>query len=57
MKVVELLEQKGEMRYGQLIWNALCKAGWIKAPEGNCLFYIEDAELAVILEQFLEGTK
>ncbi len=57
MKVLELLAQKGEMRYGQLIWNALCKAGWIEAPEGNGLFYIEDSKLAEILERFLEGMK
>ncbi len=57
MEVLELLAQKGELRYGQLIWNALCKAGWIEAPDGNCLFYIEDSKLAEILEKFLEGTK
>lgn len=50
MKILrEIKEKNPDARYGQIIWNALCRAGLITAPEGNKLFYIEDKDLETVL--------
>src|SRR2546425_12799200 len=55
--VPELLKRKGDMHYGQFIWNVLAMIGSLQAPEANKLFYIEDKDLAVALKLFLESQK
>jgi hypothetical protein len=48
---------RGDMRIGQVIWNALAKAGRLKAPEANSLFYIEDDDLERLLYAFWDSVR
>jgi hypothetical protein len=47
--LTELKERCPQQRIGQILWNAMGKAGRWTAPEANSLFFIEDEELAKIL--------
>ena len=39
-----------DLRFGQWLWNLMAKNGLWQSPEGNVLFYIEDGELAKLIE-------
>ena len=40
-----------DVRFGQWLWNLMNKHGYWEAPEANALFFIEDEELAKLLEE------
>ena len=39
-----------DLRFGQDLWNKMAKAGYWNSPEANALFYIEDKDLADLLD-------